>query len=113
MAYADRVQETTTTTGTGTITLAGAVSDYQSFQSAFATGSKIRYVIDGLTDWETGEGTLATTTTLSRDLVYESSNAGALVNLAAGTHNVRCDLPAKAVADMGMAIAFRENWVNT
>lgn len=104
--YADRVQETTTTTGTGTVTLAGAVSGYRTFTSAFATGEKVHYVIAGGTEWEVGEGTLATTTTLSRDVVFSSSNSGAAVNFSAGTKNVFVDLPAQSIADIGMSIAI-------
>ena len=54
--YADRVAETTTTTGTGMIALAGAVSDYQAFSSAFVDGDSVYYCIYGGTDWEVGRG---------------------------------------------------------
>ena len=53
--YADRVQETTTTTGTGTVTLAGAVSGYRTFTSALADGDRVRYTIALGTEWETGD----------------------------------------------------------
>ena len=112
MAYGDRVVETTTTTGTGTITLAGAVASYQAFQTAFAVGTRVYYTIYGGTDWEVGSGVLATSTTLSRDLVLASSNAGALVSLAAGTHTVFCDVPAAAVADIAMTLSMRSGTVN-
>src|SRR3990172_791774 len=87
---ADRVKETSTSTGTGTITLAGAVSQFRAFQTAFATGSWIQYAIVGQTgtEWEVGEGTLATTTTLTRERVIASSNADALVSFSAGTKDV-------------------------
>jgi len=104
--YADRVQETSTTTGTGTLTLAGAVAGFRTFTSAIDTGGLVRYVIEDGTDWEVGEGTLATSSTLTRDTVFSSSNAGALVSFAAGTKNVFVDLPAQAVADIGLTIAF-------
>jgi hypothetical protein len=112
VAYADRVQETTTTTGTGTVTLAGAVSDFQAFQTAFPTGTRVFYAIAGGTDWEVGSGTLVTATTLSRDVVYGSSNAGALVNLAAGSKSVFCDLPAVAIADIATVAKFAAGQVN-
>lgn len=91
MKVANRVRETTTTTGTGTITLAGAVSQFQSFQSEYAVGqNKIPYTIAGQTgtEWETGFGTLVTTTTLSRDEVLDGSNGTSLVNFSAGTKDV-------------------------
>jgi hypothetical protein len=108
LAYADRVQETTTTTGTGAVTLLGAVASYQSFNSAFATGQSVYYCItDNTSVWEVGKGTYTTSgTTLSRDRVFASSNAGALVNLGAGTYNVFCVLPAVAIVDKGLASAF-------
>lgn len=88
----DRVKETTTTTGTGTVTLAGAVTGFQSF-SAIGNGNTTYYVIAGQTggEWEVGLGTYtAAGTTLSRDTVLASSNAGALVNFSAGTKDVFC-----------------------
>lgn len=83
---ADRVQETTTITGTGTITLAGAVTGYRTFAAAFSTGNLIQYAIvsDSGTEWEVGNGTLATTTTLSRDTIVASSNSGSATNFSAG-----------------------------
>lgn len=108
--FFDRVKETTTTTGTGTITLAGAAAQFVSFQSVFATGARVYYAIVGQSgsDWEVGYGTLATTTTLSRDVVLASSNAGALVDLSAGTKDVFNTLaaqPANAAA-MGRGLAL-------
>lgn len=104
--YADRVQETTTTTGTGTVTLAGAVSGFRAFQDAFTVGDTVHYVIAGGTEWEVGEGELASTTTLTRLVIFSSSNSGAAVSFSAGTKNVFCDLPAQSIADIGLTIAF-------
>ena len=94
----DRVQETTTTTGTGTVTLAGAVSGFQSF-SAIGNGNTTYYAIVGTTEWELGIGTYTSSgTTLSRDTVLSSSNSGSLVNFSAGAKNVFCTYSAvKAV----------------
>ena len=96
----DRVQETTTTTGTGTLTLGGAVTGYQSF-SAIGNANTTYYAIyaTGGSEWEVGIGTYtASGTTLSRDTVLSSSNSGSLVSFSAGTKNVWCDYPAvKAV----------------
>ena len=91
----DRVQETSTTTGTGTFTLAGAVSGFQSF-SVIGNGNTTYYAIVGGTEWEVGLGTYTSSgTTLSRDTVLESSNSGSLVNFSAGTKNVFVTYPAE------------------
>ena len=91
----DRVQETTTTTGTGTITLAGAVTGFQSF-SVIGNGNTCYYAIYGGSDWEVGIGTYtASGTTLSRDTILESSNSGSAVNFSAGTKNVFVTYPAE------------------
>jgi hypothetical protein len=91
----DRVQETSTTTGTGTITLAGAVSGFQSF-SAIGDGNTTYYAIVGGAEWEVGLGTYTSSgTTLSRDTILESSNGGSAVNFSAGTKNVFVTYPAE------------------
>lgn len=90
LILADRVQETTTTTGTGAVTLLGAVPGFQSF-TVVGNGNSCTYCIadQAGTEWEVGLGTYSTTgPTLSRVQVYASSNAGALVNFATGTRNV-------------------------
>ena len=90
IVIADRVKETTTTTGTGNITLAGAETNFQSFNSALSNGDQTYYAIidDTNNDWETGIGTFTATATLARDAVLASTNAGALVNFSAGTKDV-------------------------
>ena len=82
--FNDRVRETTTVSGTGTITLLGAVPGFQSFSAGFSVGSIIAYaVIDNTTgEWEVGRGTLATSSTITRDIIKESSNADAIVNFS-------------------------------
>jgi len=105
--YADRVQETTTTTGTGTLTLGGAVSGYRTFTSAFNDGERVRYAIALGSEWEVGDGVFTVSgTTLTRENVYASSNSNALVNFSAGSKNVWCDLPADGIADVGLSIAI-------
>jgi hypothetical protein len=100
LVIVDRVLETTTTTGTGAITLAGAETGYQSF-SVVGDGNTTYYTIavNGGTDWEVGIGTYTSSgTTLSRDVVLDSSNSGSLVNFGAGTKEVFVTYPAdKAV----------------
>lgn len=94
----DRVKETTTTTGTGTVTLAGAATGFQSF-SVIGDGNTTYYTITDGTDWEVGVGTYTTSgTTLSRDTVFESSNANAKVNWGAGPKDVFVTLPAEGGA---------------
>ena len=89
----DRVQETSTTTGTGTFTLAGAVSGFQSF-SAIGNGNTTYYAIVLGSEWEVGLGTYTSSgTTLSRDTVLASST-GSKVSFSAGTKNVFVTYPA-------------------
>jgi hypothetical protein len=98
---ADRVKETTTTTGTGTVTLLGASTGYQSF-SAIGNGNNTYYTIAGQTgsEWEVGIGTYTSAgTTLSRDTVIASSNAGAKVVFSAGTKDVFVTYPAEYTAN--------------
>ena len=93
----DRVKETSVTTGTGTLTLAGASSGYQAF-SVIGDGNTTYYAItDPVTgDWEVGIGTYTSSgTTLSRTTVLSSSNVGNLVNFAAGTKDVFATYPAE------------------
>ena len=95
----DRVKETSTTTGTGTIDLAGAETGYESFVSGVGTGNTTYYAIElnSANEWEVGIGTVtdAAPDTLSRDRIISSSNGDAAVNFSAGTKNVFCTLPAK------------------
>jgi hypothetical protein len=92
----DRVKETSATTGTGTVTLAGAVADYQAF-SVIGDGNTTYYSITlpAGDEWEVGIGTYtASGTTLSRDTVLASSNSGSLVNFSAGDKDVFVVYPA-------------------
>jgi len=97
LVLADRVKETTTTTGTGTVTLLGASTGFQSF-SAIGTGNTTYYTIAGQTtsEWEVGIGTYTLVgTTLSRDTVLASSNSGSLVTFSAGTKDVFVTYPSE------------------
>jgi hypothetical protein len=87
---ADFVKESSTTTGTGTYSLAGAVAGHQGFVGAGCAGAQVPYVVTNGTDYEIGLGTVTddTTDTLSRDAIYASSNAGAAVSWSAGTRDV-------------------------
>ena len=95
LVLADRVKETTTTAGTGTVTLLGASTGYQSF-AAVGNANTTYYCIAGQTtsEWEVGIGTYTSVgTTLSRTTVLASSNAGALVTFSAGTKDVFVTYP--------------------
>jgi hypothetical protein len=91
----DRVKETSTTTGTGTLTLAGAVTGFETFSSAIGNANTTYYAIVNTTngEFEVGLGTVAAGT-LARTTVISSSNSDSAVNFAAGTKNVFVTLPA-------------------
>jgi hypothetical protein len=96
LVIADRVLETSSTTGTGTFTLNGAVAGYQGFSTGVGDGNTTYYTItlDSANEWEVGLGTYTTSgSTLSRDTVLSSSNSGSLVNFSAGTKNVFVTYP--------------------
>ncbi len=94
----DRVKETTTTTGTGAITLAGAATNFQTFASVLSNADTTYYAIIDDTNgaFEVGLGTFASSgTTLTRTTVLESSNSGSAVNLGSGTKQVFMTYPAE------------------
>ena len=97
----DRVKETSTTTGTGTLSLAGAVTGFETFVAGIGNSNTTYYTIvneDGAFEVGIGTVTDAGTDTLSRSTILSSSNSDAAVNFAAGTKDVFCTLPAsKAV----------------
>lgn len=91
----DRVKETTTTTSTGTYTLAGAVTGYQAF-SVVGDGNTTYYTVTDGTNWEVGIGTYTLSgTTLSRDTILASSNSGNAVSWSAGSKDVFLTYPAE------------------
>jgi hypothetical protein len=110
MAFAvnDRVKETSTTTGTGTFTLAGAVEGFETFSSAIGNTNTTYYAITNQgvpTEFEVGIGTVGAGT-LSRDTIISSSNSDAAVNFSAGTKDVFVTLPAsKAVLENDLGVA--------
>jgi hypothetical protein len=93
----DRVKETTAVVGTGTATLLGAATGFQSF-AVVGNGNTTYYCIadQGGANWEVGLGTYTLSgTTLARTTVLSSSNAGALVSFTSGTKDVFCTYPSE------------------
>lgn len=100
-AFSDRVLETSTSTGAGDFTLAGATTGYITFNSAFGTGAGFKYCIEAVDangvptgEWEVGRTSLSASTTLVRgaDTIVEANSAGTttLITFSAGTKNVFC-----------------------
>ncbi len=102
----DRIKETSTTTGTGALTLAGAVTGFRAFSAVCTSPSDTCYyalqAVDGngapTGDWETGLGTYSASNTLTRTTVISSSNSNSVVSLSSGTKQVWIDLIASRIA---------------
>lgn len=112
--FADRIKETTTTTGTGGITLAGAVQGFRTFASAMTAGDTCYYCIDdGLGNWEIGLGTF--NTTFERTTVHTSSTGGTAIDFAAGMKTVYLTVSAACwndwTAGLGSLAALPDNLV--
>jgi len=93
----DRVKETTTTTGTGTVSLAGAVTGFETFAAGVGNSNTTYYAIVHQTanEFEVGLGTLdGDSSDLTRTTVISSSNSDSAVDFAAGTKDVFCTIPA-------------------
>ena len=96
----DRVKETTTTTGTGAITLAGAVGGFETFSAGIGGSNTTYYAIKHQTanEFEVGFGTLnGGASTLTRTYIINSSNSDAAVDFTAGTKDIFCTMPAAKV----------------
>lgn len=105
---ADRVLETSTTTGTGAFTLAGAIAGHQRFSDVCSTSDTVYYsiwAVDGngnpSGDWETGLGTYSAANTLTRTTPAASSNAGSAINFGAGTKHVALSVTAGQIDGFG------------
>ncbi len=102
----DRVKETTTTTGTGTISLGGAQTNFETFVAGIGNSNTTYYAIvhRSNAEFEVGLGTItdASPDTLARTTIISSSNSDSAVNFSAGTKDVFCTMPAsKAVHEDG------------
>lgn len=97
LVLADRVKDTTTTTGTGSVTLSGSPpAGFQSFGAAIGNGNTTYYTISSGSEWEVGIGTYNSAgPVLNRDTVLSSSNGGSLVNFSAGSKDVFVTYPAE------------------
>lgn len=92
----DRVLETCSSPGSGSVTLLGAVTGYQSFNAAVGNGNTCYYAIadQNGNNWEVGVGTFTAPATLARTTILASSNGGSVVNFSTGTQNVFLTYPA-------------------
>ena len=95
LVISDRIKETSTTTGTGTLTLGGAVTGFETFTTNLSNGDTTYYCCTDNTDFEVGLGTFTSSgTTLARTTILSSSNSNNAVNWSSGTRTVFCTLPA-------------------
>ena len=114
LIVADRVQETTNSTGTGAYTLGGAVAGFQTFASVVSNADTVYYSITDNADYEVGLGTYASSGgTITRTSVFASSNSNNAVNWGIGTKNIFLTYPAdKAVVeDASNNVAIGNNLV--
>ena len=102
LILADRVKESTTTTGTSDFALGGAITGFQTFASAVGANNTTYYAVADGADWEVGLGTLSNDgLTLARTTVLQSSNSDTKVSFASGTKHLFVTYPAdKAVSDI-------------
>ena len=103
LVLADRVRQTTTSTGTGTITLDGSVDGFQSF-AIIGNNNTTYYTISGGTQWEVGIGTYFSGT-LARTTII-SSSTGSILNLATGAKDVFVTLPSSVAVTSGTDVTF-------
>lgn len=98
---ADRVQETSTTTGTGSYALAGAATGFRAFGSVCSDGDTAFYTAEDGTDWEVGLGTWGAGNVLTRTTILSSSNSNSAVSWSAGSKSVFLTVPAAQVFTFG------------
>lgn len=114
---AERVKETSVTTGTGTYNLDGAVTGFRTFVAGIGTTNTCHYCAENGTDWEIGVGTVtdAAPDTLARTTILASSNAGSAVSWAAGSKNLFStpipDYPIKRFAGTTIAMGEFVTWL--
>ena len=109
LVFADRVLETCSAPGTGSVSLLGATTGYRTFSATVGNANTCYYTIADQSgaNWEVGLGTYATSgNTLARTTVLSSSNSGSLVNFSSGTQNVFLDYPAGKAVSLASTNAF-------
>ena len=95
LVLSDRIKETTTTTGTGTYNLGGAVTGFETFTTNLSNSDTTYYCCTDGTDFEVGLGTFTSSgTTLARTTILASSNSNNAVSWSSGTRTIFCTLPA-------------------
>lgn len=113
---ADRVLETCTSPGTGSVTLLGATTGFQTFLAAIGNSNTTYYTIADQTgaNWEVGIGTYtASGNTLSRTTVLASSNSGSLTNFNSGTQNVFVTYPSERAVYIDTSSNIQPNALGT
>lgn len=114
---ADRVRDTSTTTGTGAVTVSGTPpTRHRTFADVCATNDTLPYFIENRSanEWEVGIGTYSASNQLTRTTVLSSSNANAAVSFSAGTKDVVLGIPARnAYADVANKSSDWTNWTPT
>lgn len=110
---ADRVRETSASTGTGVFTLAGAVIGYQSFSAAIGNTNTTYYTISnpGVNEWEVGIGTVGAGT-LTRTTILASSNGGSAVSFTSGSKDVFCTYPSEAAVFADNAVTLTNKTIS-
>ena len=109
LVFADRVLETCSAPGTGSVSLLGATTGYRTFSATVGNANTCYYTIADQSgaNWEVGLGTYATSgNTLARTTVLASSNSGSLVNFSSGTQNVFLDYPASKAVSIDFTNTF-------
>jgi hypothetical protein len=114
-SYADRVKETTSTTGTGSYSLDGAVSGFRTFINGVSTGATVYYCASDGVNWEVGTGvvTSGTPDTLTRATILSSSNANAAVSWSAGAKEIFLTQPADAITGVDTSLAGKASTSHT
>ena len=95
LVLSDRIKETSSTTGTGTLTLGGAVTGFETFTANLSNSDTTYYCCTDNIDFEVGLGTFTSSgTTLARTTILASSNSNNAVSWSSGTRTVFCTMPA-------------------
>jgi len=121
LVVADRVQETSVTSGTGTLTLAGAVAGFQTFSTAIGNGNTTFYTIYDLTayDWEVGIGTVGAGTLARTTVLSNSAGTTSPISFAGNSKSVFCTYPAEksinydanGVATIGEVLGYADTGI--